>query len=152
MKNAIWIVIILACVAMWGRAQRMAGQRAVELAALKSVNDSLQQVQTRIDTVYQTDTIRLWRTLAKYDTARVTDTLVRNDTVYVRRDVADAAVEGCKLTVLTCEQRVEVRDKRINNLEQQIKKMPQERSAFWTWAERLGWGFAGYKLGQLTVP
>jgi hypothetical protein len=66
--------------------------------------DTLMQVQVRVDTQYRADTIRLWRAKTVYDTARVTDTLMRGDTIYVPRDIADEAVQACVSSVRTCEE------------------------------------------------
>lgn len=62
------------------------------------------------DVVYLRDTVRLWRTVNTYSEVRVRDTLVRNDTVFIPRIVADNAVASCKATVLSCEARVAKRD------------------------------------------
>lgn len=67
--------------------------------------DTLLVQELVLDTVYRTDTVRLWRAKTVYDTARVTDTVVRGDTVFVPRDVADEAINSCTNALFTCEQR-----------------------------------------------
>lgn len=67
--------------------------------------DTIVRESIRLDTVYRADTVRLWRAKTVYDTARVTDTLLRGDTVFVPRDVADRAVDACMDAVGTCERR-----------------------------------------------
>ena len=145
------VVVAVIALALYGREQRQRGRAEAQVAALEQLNDSLKQVQARVEVVYRTDTVRLWRTLARYDTARVTDTLTRNDTVFVPRAVADEAVAACTATVLTCEQRVGVRDTRIRVLEQTIRVMPKPRSAFWRWTERGLIAYGSFQLGQLAA-
>ena len=146
------VVVALFGLLAYGSEQRQRGRAEAQVAALEQLNDSLKHVQAKVEIRYVTDTVRLWRTLARYDTARVTDTLTRNDTVFVPRAVADEAVAACTATVLTCEQRVGIRDQRIAALERQIDVMPKPRSTFWVWSERIAILYGGYKLGQLTRP
>lgn len=87
----------------------IAGKRAIDTVA-SGVLDTLLVERTRLDTVYASDTIRLWRAKMVYDTARITDTVMRNDTVFIPRMVADSAVAACYATVATCEARVGISD------------------------------------------
>ena len=102
----------LACVGLIAIAAAcgyVAGRRAIDTVA-SGVLDTLTEERARLDTVYARDTIRLWRAKMVYDTARITDTLVRNDTVFIPRMVADSAVASCIAAVATCEARAEVSD------------------------------------------
>ena len=100
-----------------GRTARWSERERVAQALV----DSLEGVARARDTVYVRDTVRLWRSVTAYDTARITDTLTRNDTVFVPRAVADAALAACLATVLTCEQRVADRDDQLRAAERRFE-------------------------------
>lgn len=68
--------------------------------------DTLRVTEQRLDTLYKTQRVRYDSIVMQWDTARVTDTIMRNDTVFVRRDVADSVVSACRVLVTTCESRV----------------------------------------------
>jgi len=107
---------------------------------------------TMLDTVYRRDTIRLWRTIAQYDSVRMTDTIAvtRAETtvVYIPRAVADDAIVRCTSAVLLCEKRVAARDTLINTLQTQLKLVGDSKpGVFKVWSERVLWGAAGYGLG-----
>lgn len=80
-----------------------------------------------LDTVYLRDTIVMSRRVTRYVTSRVTDTIVRNDTVYVRRDVADSAIAGCQAVVLSCEARVRALSQSLAIAESTIRFAPVPR-------------------------
>jgi hypothetical protein len=65
--------------------------------------DTLVRESARLDTVYRTRKVRYDSIMAKYDTVRMTDTVMVNDTVYIPRAVADSAITACRLVVTTCE-------------------------------------------------
>lgn len=65
--------------------------------------DTLVKEAARLDTVWRTRKVRYETKMARYDTVRVTDTLMRNDTIFIPREVADSAVSACRAVVLTCE-------------------------------------------------
>lgn len=75
-------------------------------ASVASRVDTLRVVEARLDTVYKARVVTAERWRTRYDTSRVTDTVMRADTVYMRRDVADSAVTSCYAMVETCEMRV----------------------------------------------
>ncbi len=114
MKALPW-VLALACLALAAWAGDGARDAAGEAARLRAANDSLARVAARVDTVYQRDTLRLWRAVRAVDTLTVTVDQWKHDTVrvveYVQR--ADLAIRACVATVTTCEQRVALRDARI---------------------------------------
>lgn len=74
------------------------------LSSYRQRVDTLVKESVRLDTVYRTRTMRLKTTLAWYDTVRMTDTLVRNDTVFIPRAAADSAVSTCRAVVQTCDE------------------------------------------------
>ena len=81
--------------------------------ATKVSVDTLRVIETRLDTVYRLRVATAERWRMSYDTARVVDTVMRADTVFVRRDIADSALASCALVVTSCEERV-------TNLRQQV--------------------------------
>lgn len=90
--------------------------------SLRHVSDSLSHVAARTDTVWRT------RVLPKWDSVRVTDTLVVDSVVYVPRPAADSAIAGCSLALRDCgrakfalEQVVDVQDSLIKALRKQPK-------------------------------
>lgn len=78
--------------------------------------DTLRVVEARLDTVYKARVVTAERWRMQYDTARVTDTVMRADTVYMRRDVADSAIASCYAVVQTC-------DARVANLREQVDEL-----------------------------
>lgn len=71
-----------------------------------ALRDTLVLVQHRLDTIYRTRRERYDSVLTAYVTLRVTDTIMRADTVYIRRDMADSIVKQCGLVIVSCETRV----------------------------------------------
>ena len=124
MANARLVVIGLGLAAAVVAGAWEMGRRQGEIAGLKErvvvIRDSIRL----LDTVYQRDTVRLWRQVAKwdtlYDTARLTERLT--DTVWIRQALvtADSTIRSCIATVLTCEQRVGLEATRANLAEQQL--------------------------------
>jgi hypothetical protein len=100
------------------------GRKQGEVTALRHqvvvVRDSIRL----LDTVYQRDTVRLWRLKEQwetiYDTTLITERLT--DTVWIRQALvtADSTIRSCIATVLTCEQRVALEAKRADLAEQQL--------------------------------
>lgn len=146
------VAVALVGVLAYGSEQRKRGAAEAQVARLAHVADSLANVSRGIDTVYVRDTLRLtqWRTryVTALDTLRLTDTVAVKEFIAI----ADSTVKACSVALLTCEQRVSVRDQRIEALEQQIRVMPKPPSTFRVWAERTILLYGGYKLGQLTRP
>jgi len=101
------IVIALVFGVAWGL-NHFAQNRG---AANEQLKQGQEQTKTgekflaRVDTVYQTDTIRLTRSLQSYKTLH--DTLRITDTTQVKVFVAtaDSTIHACLLTVQTCEQK-----------------------------------------------
>lgn len=94
--------------------------------------DTLRVVQNKLDTLYKTQrvTATQWRT--EYDTARVTDTLMRADTVYVRRDIADSVIDSCFVLVSTCERRVANLQTQVYTLDEAWERA-ESNARRWKW-------------------
>lgn len=83
----------------------------IKIDSLKRVADSIYKIRVpRAKIAYRTKTV--------YDTVRVRDTLVHNDTVYIPRVVADSAVQTCHLALKSCTAQVEVHDSLYTALQQ----------------------------------
>ena len=96
------------------------------------LHDTIVAERIRLDTVYRTDTVRLWRAKTVYDTARIRDTVVRNDTVFIPRTVADAAVEACTAALATCEQRVAIADSQVTFWKDSVARiLPKPDHRLW---------------------
>lgn len=127
-----------------------------ESARYKRQLDSLAAVSARIDTVYARDTLRLWRTLRDLDTLTVTVHAWKHDTVKVVEYVArtEVAAQECKAAILTCEERVSIRDQRILTLDSLNRSTERALTA----AERRGrrerivYGLGGLAIGWLAKP
>jgi hypothetical protein len=144
-----FLAFALMCVIVWewrviADAER---QSAVYAARL----DSLAAVAARVDTVYTRDTLTLWRQVRRTDTLTQTVEAWKHDTVrvveYVRQ--ADSTIRSCTATVLTCEQRVAVRDSALATWQARWDARPKPASAWRVLLEKVGWGLAGYGAGRL---
>lgn len=128
-------------------------RRSAALAAAQARVDTVERIVARTDTVYRAQVRTLTRELVRYDSARVTDTLVvtRHDTavVYVERAAADNAVRECRALILTCSARVAAGDTLANALRGEIKALNAERPGWLeTWGYRALSGWIGYELGK----
>ena len=104
-----WLLLAIVAAGIAGYA--LATAQARHAAAIGQLNYRLAMTRLRdsmaaSEQAYQRDTIIMTKAVTRYVTHRTTDTLVRNDTVYVRRDVADEALASCTAVVLSCEARV----------------------------------------------
>ena len=107
---ALLLAALLGALVFGGVSQRSASYARAEAKRLAVVVDSLLTVKAKRDTLYTRDTLRLRPKITKYDTTRVTDTLVRDSIVYIPRAVADDAIQACLAVVRTCEERIADRD------------------------------------------
>lgn len=74
-------------------------------AKLAALTDSLNVARAetaRRDTIYVRDTVRYRETRVRWDSVRVTDTVVVDSVVYVNRDVADSTVKACDDALASC--------------------------------------------------
>lgn len=101
-KNAPWLILCLVLAIVGYGLGRYT--RAQNLREYIYVTDTLRQEVVRLDTVFASRLRVLDSTRTVWDTVRVRDTLVRNDTVFVPRDIADATLLACTETLTTCEQ------------------------------------------------
>lgn len=130
-------VVAVAALGLYGREQRARGRAEAQLVELRQANDSLAKAQRKVDTIYLRDTLRLRFRRIEWDTVRVRDTIVRNDTVFVPRAVADSVISACTSALRTCEQRAQLWADRYANLELQVAAMPKPRAAWKVWGERI---------------
>lgn len=95
----------------YGARQRSVGELRATIALREAAIDSLSKRAARVDSVYvvRRDTLRIVRTRTDsiLDTLRLTDTLVRIETVV---QIVERERLACDAVVASCEQRVAVRD------------------------------------------
>lgn len=74
----------------------------------KASVDTLRVRELVLDTIYTVDTIALWRTRTRWDTALVDVERWKHDTIEVVRYVtlADSTIRTCTAALLTCEARI----------------------------------------------
>lgn len=80
-----------------------AGNRMGQKTSYQLRVDTLVKESVRLDTMWRERKVRYTAKMATYDTVRMTDTVVRNDTVFIPREVADSAISSCRAVVTTCE-------------------------------------------------
>lgn len=78
--------------------------KAHAIAGLTYSTDTLTIQYTKLDTLFMTRTVRKDSILTRWDTVRLRDTVTRNDTVFVPREVADSAISSCTAVLNTCEE------------------------------------------------
>lgn len=79
-------------------------ERNQRIANYQHTTDTLRVAYAKLDTVYLRRVMYRDSIMTEWDTVRLRDTLVRNDTVYVPRDRADSAIAACSAVTETCEQ------------------------------------------------
>jgi len=137
-----WLLLVAVA---WFGGHQFAQNRALdaERDALNKRNAELEQEAGRVDTVYQTDTLRLTRTRT------VTDSLILTDTVFSRPAVTTIVERerlACDAVIATCEARVAYRDSIIANLDSAIRVQKQRGG---NWKSKLGWLLAGGAAGVI---
>ena len=75
---------------------------SVAVRAAQRESRAAAKVVVQRETTYVHDTAHAVRWLARYDTARVTDTVTHDSIVYVPRDVADSVVRACRDVLNSC--------------------------------------------------
>jgi len=125
MKGRFVAIVLIALLAMatlailsWSDRQLGAERERQRVARI--LYDSLTRELRRVDTVYRSDTVRLWRVKERFDTVTSTVTEWKHDTVRVVEFVrlADSTVRACTAALLTCEQRVGLERQRTSASEQ----------------------------------
>ena len=113
MKDLPWALCVVALV-FGGWSRRDATYARGEAARWSRVADSLSRVTARVDTQFRRDTLRLtrWRD----STVTLRDSLTITDTVEVVRFIAvqDSVISACSAALLTCDERVRLRDARFD--------------------------------------
>lgn len=142
------VALVVLGLAGYGYQQRKIGRMEAERVTLLAKNDSLAKVQAKVDTIYARQTRTLEKVLTVYDTVRVTETIVRNDTVFIPRIVADRAIEACRQTVLSCDESRRIMGERIKTLEAIPAFHPP--SPFRVWGGRAMCAGIGYTIGRAT--
>jgi hypothetical protein len=152
----------VAFVAVW-YVYHLGGQNATLTLRLKASDSTLvalAQRQRAVDTVYQTDTLRLkqyvtkWRGIAQavddvYTKSQKADTSpVPRDTVRLLIATADTAIRACLVTVQTCEQRIAIRDSVIATLRAQ---RPLLQGKGLSLKEKALWGLFGAGIGYIAA-
>ena len=121
-------------------------QEALRALTVKQTRDSVQVV--RYDTLVLHDTVRLTRTLARYDTVR--STLNIRDTVAVAMYVkqADAAIAVCRETVAAFALSCAAKDTVISDLRATLAlRLPDAPRL--SWKARAGYALAGAVLAEV---
>jgi hypothetical protein len=108
-----WSLLALA-VAFGGVTRRDAAFARGEARRLERVADSLARRTARVDTQFRRDTIRFTRWRDRVVTLR--ESLTVTDTVEVVRFIAaqDSTIQACSAALLTCDERVRLRDARFD--------------------------------------
>lgn len=157
MKIAHTALIIVGAAALggyiyWAGGNAREDRIRAELAA--RVEKTAVETVTVRDVRYVRDTVRLRQVITRYDSARVTDTLVvtEHDTavVYIPRAIADTAVAVCLSVIRSCESRVAARDSLLAAKDLRIHALEQLRpSRFRMWLDRALYFGAGAGTGAL---
>ena len=124
-------------------------EERIEIAESRAA--AFEQAAAYRDTVFVTDTIRLTKLVTAYETVRVRDTAVRNDTVFVAREVADAAIAACEQAINSCVATLEAERAVSTNLRDQLALASRE-PGFWVrqyerW-DGPAWGLLGWIVGR----
>jgi hypothetical protein len=151
MNRGAVLVVLLSALVAWGmHAAREQGRAEGRGEVVQARVDTLTQVVRVTDTVYRRDTLRLRVAVTQWDSIRVTDTLVREQVVYVPRAAADTVLAACRLVLRSCEARVAARDSLIHALNEQVRAVQATQPPAWrVWAERGLLLAAGVGVGQL---
>ena len=101
--------------AAWIGAERSASSQNAESARLRAALDSLATVQPRIDSVHTVRVDTVVRRIARVDTLTATVEVWKRDTLEVVRYVVatDSALRACSAVIVSCDDKVRVRDQRI---------------------------------------
>ena len=146
-----WLLVIALALAsltlLYRHAEAQGELKAKTLIlAQKAVHDSIRVVQ--YDTVVRHDTVRLTRTLARYDTVRAV--LNVHDTVAVERfvAVADSTVRACRETVSAFALSCAAKDTLIATQKALLALRPQPAPPALSWKQRAGYLVLGALLDE----
>jgi hypothetical protein len=79
------------------------GKKQLQPADYRLRVDTLVRESVRLDTLWREVRAKYDSAIIQYDTVRMLNTVVKNDTVYIPRPVADSIVFACRAVVNTCE-------------------------------------------------
>lgn len=97
-----YFLAILLAIGIFSSGYAMAKRSPAQLAYKIRV-DTLMRETVRLDTVWRSSKAKYAEALTKYDTVRMMNTVVKNDTVFIPRPVADSIVVACRAVVSVCE-------------------------------------------------
>jgi hypothetical protein len=144
--------ILLVAVYAYGADQRRQGAQAERYKAVRASERVAVETVTVREVRYRRDTIHFRSVLTRYDSTRVTDTLVvtRHDTavVFIERAVADSAVAACLRVVRSCESSVAGLRALVAAKDSVIVSMPKPPSQLRVWGERAILAKLFYELGK----
>jgi len=136
-RSALWglAAIVVAFVIGYG-VQEL--RRDAKLEQATRTIDSLRTVTAKVDTIYERDSVVVWRLKRQTDTLTQTEDRGKHDRIEVVRYVlhADSTIRACRALVETCEERVAVRDATIAAQTRRWENRPKPKPAVWVWAER----------------
>lgn len=132
------IVLVAALVFAGSWAGRCSGEQdgaaLADLDRLEAENDSLARLQRKVDTLYrvQRDTFVVRRT--RIDTLIVSVDRWKHDTTEVVRFVvqAESTIAACSALIVSCEERVRIRDARLVVAARALEASEQLRLRPWT--------------------
>jgi hypothetical protein len=145
------LLAILAGVVVYGLTEsyRRGHEDGMADVASRQVADRVRIVR-QVDSVYVRDTVRLARWRDRWDSVRVTDTVVVADIVYVPRDAADSTISACYAVIRSCEARVAARDSLAASLQGALQAERAARpSALRVGVDRALWAAAGLAAGMV---
>lgn len=142
------VLCLIGAVYLYGWSRERTGLERGRSEAQAKHTEELSKAVAKRDTEYVHTREVLRRTLAKFDTVRVTDTLQipvaghpDSVVVYIPRAVADTAVSMCLRTLSACDQSLRARDSLIVGLRSQLSL--QKKAAPKRCGLRTGFGVAG---------
>lgn len=132
-------VALLVVGLLYGCEQRARGRAEADGARWRSELAALRGRTARVDTVYRVEkqTFTRWRD----SVVTLRDSLTVTDTVEVLRFIAtqDSTIASCQALIVTCEQRVAVRDSALATWAARWDARPKPPSKLAVWTERAGW-------------
>lgn len=154
---ALLALSLLATKCVYDRGQRQAGVLQERARVADSTVKALRASVREGDVVYRQDTIRMVRRVTRWRDSVVSRVDTLADTVRVPVEVvrwvvaeADSTIQACRSVVVSCEQRVAVRDTLIGALTRQnaLTREQLRRNVRRTWAERLMWAGAVFLVSR----
>jgi type I site-specific restriction endonuclease len=147
-----WVAIVLL---LWTVAYQSKTNGILQgtITVLQAQNKELAKRAAVERTVFVHDTVRVNKTITKYET--LVDSIRTTDTLTVREQIivaaADTAIRACREVVRSCAENLRVADS-LHVLDQRIIRAYQRAQPSFVrrWSERLAWAGAGYTIRSLT--